>query len=632
MGIGCRNVAFIAICMLITFDILSLSAVPRSRELDEAEADRRDQSLPIHRQKRSVAGQHGANSGLNPNHVHKYSLNNQEKSYHKETVSNWDHISVNGKGNSCDDFYLIESPPGTRIKIKWGEKFRIDDSRNDYIVGYSGYPNSGGGSSKQKNTERLLHEVGDLPMLFTSRPVLQNQETSDMAKKEFIADGNELTLRFHHGSQHGPHDGHFDWTASYLDFEDQGGRRADDSTDALSETLEAESFYISEYCNIEQPTPITANEGTITSHEGFADGKKIETRVAQTCTVRLKSKNNQPFNIIIDKLDIVQDSSINNKCDSKEAHISIIDVEVEGSQPTSLCHEESEKTFEFSNYIEIKFFTGSWTTRGFILKYLAAAAAGHLKDNTSNPGKKSTVQSLKPPKNTAPAKIEPVQDPNEQGLIPKGDIDDPFDCDDLFCDDEELIRDEKLQPNPEPVIVAPPTRLTGDNKFSEMMMKGSMVAVGLILLVVFISAGFIACHQTKDQDRIIKDLEDKLAKYEVTISRNSIRNFASGSSNEVIPIISHTNTSRNSLEPGKYNLPMTDDGDQHHLGHNVHQCNINLVHSDEIEHAHEKMRLTSPNSNEASSSDEIVPVRQISLPRMENSCYKGESSSSSTSK
>merc|ERR1712226_21082 len=92
-------------------------------------------------------------------------------------------------------------------------------------------------------------------------------------------------------------------------------------------------------------------------------------------------------------------------------------------------------------------------------------------------------------------------------------------------------------------------------KFSQVLTKVTMIAVGLILVVILVSAGFIACHKTKEQDAYISHLLNKISTYEKN-EQGGTGTGLTGSSLETTPIISadqsNSNNSRDSLPSGKF--------------------------------------------------------------------------------
>ena len=617
MGLGCRVVAVIALATLLSFEVISLIAVGKDEQLESIDGGFKN--VPVHRRKRS--------SDQDPEQA--FDIRNKlttEKSFSILKAKTWDSSSVNTiPSNGKDTFYTYTSKAGTRLKIKFSD-FNIEENEYDYITAYSGEL-----AENIENSEQALENLKsrDLKFLFSSKSLTDLDSSSSskyMIDRWFMADANNMTLHFRHGSQSGPHEGHFEAKVMIDEFDKSTNGKRGLSSASLPDAdgdLGAnnqkdlrsfgKSFYI---CDENDPTnEVISNSGVVTSHQDFPNSKITGENLNSRCKKTIKSANNQNIIITIKELNIIDNSSINRKCDESQGHIRITDL-VNNQFETYCYHDQrnNDLVLEFGSEIEIDFFTGEWPTAGFTLEYLAEAAAvmatvpvGSSKpiDNEDEQKNKLSNKKQKDDQMAEKENQNPVQINNDSDFI-------PFDLDEFYEYDEISTQAPKTQANSESTQNKENKnkKPTESRQFSAILVKVTMIAVGLILIVILISAGFIACHKTKEQDHYIKVLTEKLDQYEN--NKNLL---------ESAQIINGMNS-----QSGVVVSPQGDRQGQVHVVDMTHRNGQNLKHDMNLDSVNNKIKLPEINIENV---DETRPLTdEIRAVNADNRCYNGDSSSS----
>lgn len=598
MGIGCRNVACMALLILLGLELSSIAIVSSSRTSSikrSPSIDENDRNLPIHRRKRS--------SGIDRHEIEPinviYEVENLsfDKPFRELNVEHFDSLTVNDKGHCQQSYYTFKSPDNTRIQISFSE-FNIKDNKEDVITAYSGdltktflqndnyecpnYYHNPSGLSK------YLTIPDSMPFLFTSKLPIQNYSDQSNIKlnHNYVSDNNSLTISFLHNSNiyQGSMRGNFKANIQIYNINNRPNdgisdanlnkRNDEDLTSKVnnSENDEGKSVRICEqHLDSVVNNSLVSNEGTISSSKAYPEKKLEKKYQGKICTLNLKSANKNKIKINISNLNL-QRTGINKNCDQDESHIHIIDktrMNAKMNRGSRICIVgEEEKVYEFGNDIEISYYTGSWDSDGFQMTYktVAAYVASTVGDNddkskTSSTKKEEVTKDDESSLADTDKKIialtrsinydEPHYDPYGGEEIEYN----PYSDEDL--NNGENKNDSSAKSLTAAGVVKDPKN--NQKKFGQYIMTVSIVAVGIIICLILIGAGLVACHRTRDQEQLIKDLTEKLETTErqynavsVDASQNLMRQITSSNDK------TNTLASLNSLEKGKYILNITE--------------------------------------------------------------------------
>merc|ERR1712088_1008118 len=231
-------------------------------------------------------------------------------------------------------------------------------------------------------------------------------------------------------------------------------------------------------------------------------------------------------------------------------HIKVVDQTSDNEEPHLMCTIDGKKTFEFGSKIKIDFFTGSWGDQGFSFEYSALPAIVStivpmeklLEDqNEEEDQHVEDVQATEATPKTETGDDDYQVDESQSLKLPETDeyeyLGDNYEIEEVSQEEKTTLPQsgKKSTNNPE------------QRKFSQVLAKVTMIAVGLILVVILVSAGFIACHKTKEQDAYTNQLLNQIHNYENSKGGLGVV----GGSLETTPIISadqsNSNNSSSSL-------------------------------------------------------------------------------------
>lgn len=260
---------------------------------------------------------------------------------------------------------------------------------------------------------------------------------------------------------------------------------------------------------------VTINNGAIYSKLD-KNGNTISSDPYQTCKINLISESHHlSFRVSIERNTIIggNNENINQICKDSEPYLAIQD-NLTGFQ-TKLCGRiRSDSQFDFdSGNITISFYSGAWRTPGFRFYYETLCLGQERGDQSVGCDLSGPETNLSTSDKETEGKNAEVKgrgnDSKTRNSVKEGNFRfKNFDYyDSSYTDDEET--------KPKPNQKSPKQGMLGQN-----LMWLTIVGICLIMFIILIAAGIIACHRTREQEEIIKNLSDRLDR--VTESRSLI--------------------------------------------------------------------------------------------------------------
>lgn len=445
-------------------------------------------------------------SNLLPNSMTKITSTNNPilldiQSYDKYQINNH---NIFDNGETFYQFFTPDQQSRFKISII---NFSIQNCKNDYVVGYDGLRDSNG-------------QIKDIEMLFTTRifecagEIQNDHNFAKNDEKIFYSDSDRITILFRHQSINS-HPSNFQILIELI--ETHQNLRDDQKSFTLCQR---------------EPSPIIGNLGYIKSHSSYGTTDLLSDQdLYRHCIIQLKSSNYGKIRLKFPNYSSkkynpitigVKMTNVNDNCELTEAHILVTDNLT--NQETFLCGEKDhESIYDFdSGDITLDYYTGSWRSHGFSFEYVTLCDGIEYYGNYCQMGnrvQKSDQDSANQNGTDGHKNMRANFENSPENLEDSGENDGDNDDDDYY----ELIptQENDYDTTDEPIR----------GSFGRNLQYTSVVGIGLLLSITIIAAAIIACHRTKEQDLLIKDLTEKLYQADMSLSRQ-ITAISTGSQNQ----------------------------------------------------------------------------------------------------